>query len=204
MQTRTRRQREVLDFIVSYIKRHGYEPSYQLIARHLGVRSKAGIAMHVAALEEQGLLLRKRVNGSFRLEIVRSNGANGDDLQIEWLLNGSDEREEWELQPFSVPEFMLGGHAPSAMLAFRVPDDSMSERNIFEGDVVLIEGRSHCRDGDCVVVTVRRKETILRIFYRDGAKVELRAANDEFETMRLGGDKVKVHGVFRALLRFGN
>jgi repressor LexA len=194
----------VLDFIVSYIERHGYEPSYQLIARHLGVRSKAGIAKHVEALEEQGLLLRKRVNGSFRIEIVRSNGAGGDGAEVEWLLNGSDEREEWELKPFAVPEFMLVGHPPSAMLAFRVPDNSMSGRNICEGDVVLIERRSHCRDGDCIVVSVRGKETILRVFYRDGAKVELRAANEEFEVMRLGGDQVEVHGVFRGLLRFGN
>jgi SOS-response transcriptional repressor LexA len=51
--TRTRRQREVLDFIIRYIDNHGYEPSYQLIARELGVSSKAGIAKHIKALEEQ-------------------------------------------------------------------------------------------------------------------------------------------------------
>ena len=60
MPTRTRRQREVLDFIIRYIDGHGYEPSYQLIARELGVSSKAGIAKHIKALEEQGLLRRRR------------------------------------------------------------------------------------------------------------------------------------------------
>jgi repressor LexA len=56
MQPRTRRQKEVLDFIKRYIEKHGYEPSYQQIARHLGVSSKAGIARHIESLENQGFL----------------------------------------------------------------------------------------------------------------------------------------------------
>ena len=59
MQTRTRRQKEVLDFITRYIDSHGYEPSYQIIARHIGVSSKAGIAKHIRALEAQGCIARR-------------------------------------------------------------------------------------------------------------------------------------------------
>lgn len=69
MQPRTRRQKEVLEIITRYIKNHGYDPSYQQIARQLGVSSKAGIAKHVRALEEQGLLTRRRDGGKFNLEL---------------------------------------------------------------------------------------------------------------------------------------
>src|SRR5215218_6300647 len=83
--TRTRRQREVLDFIIKYIDGHGYEPSYQLIARELGVSSKAGIAKHIKALEEQGLLLRRRENGSFKLDVGRSETMAPSSFEINWL-----------------------------------------------------------------------------------------------------------------------
>ena len=52
----TRRQREILDFITQYIESHGARPSYQLIARHMGVSSKGGIARIVTDLEAQGFL----------------------------------------------------------------------------------------------------------------------------------------------------
>ena len=69
MQPRTKRQKEVFDYIKEYIERHGYEPSYQLIAWHLKGKSKAGIAKHIEALEAQGLLTRRRENNSFWLDL---------------------------------------------------------------------------------------------------------------------------------------
>jgi SOS-response transcriptional repressor LexA len=70
----TRRQREVLDFIVRYIDSHGYRPSYQVIARHLGLASRAGIARIVSDLEAQGFLKRQRTSGHFAITITH----NGD------------------------------------------------------------------------------------------------------------------------------
>lgn len=203
MHTRTRRQKEVLEFITRYIEGHGHEPSYQMIARHLGVRSKAGIAKHIAALETQGLLQRRREDGSFKLELSRNEPVTGLAFEIEWLQTKShdDELEEWERQPFTIPEFMLGGCAPSSLFAFRVPDDAMSGRNIIAGDVALIERRDFVRDGTCVVAAVKKKGVVLRNYYRDGSKIELRSANDAFEPMRFFADQIEIHGIFRGLLR---
>ena len=203
MPTRTRRQREVLDFIIRYIDGHGYEPSYQLIARELGVSSKAGIAKHIKALEEQGLLQRRRENGSFKLDIGRAESVAPSSFQIDWLDAGSNgtQPEDWQTAPFALPLFMLGELSPRSIRAFRIPDDAMSGKNICEGDVAIIETRSYLRDGDCAVVTIKRKETILRQYYREGSRIEMRPANDEYEVLRVPGEHVKIHGVFRCLLR---
>jgi repressor LexA len=201
--TRTRRQREVLDFIIRYIDGHGYEPSYQLIARELGVSSKAGIAKHIKALEEQGLLQRRRENGSFKLDIGRSEVVAPSSFEIKWLdapMNGS-QAELFESTSFTLPLFMLGDLSPKSVCAFRVTDDSMSGKNICEGDIAIIESRSYLRDGDCAVVTLKRKETILRQYYREGSQIEMRPDNDEYEVLRVPGEHVKIHGVFRCLLR---
>jgi len=203
MSTRTRRQREVLDFIIRYIDGHGYEPSYQLIARELGVSSKAGIAKHIKALEEQGLLQRRRENGSFKLDIGRSEVLTPSSFEIQWLdaaTNGF-EPEAWESEPFALPLFMLGELSPKSVRAYRVIDDAMSGKNICEGDVAIIETRSYLRDGDCAVVTIKRKDTVLRQYYREGSRIEMRPANDKYDVLRVAGEQVKIHGVFRCLLR---
>jgi len=203
MPTRTRRQREVLDFIVRYIDGHGYEPSYQLIARELGVSSKAGIAKHIKALEGQGLLQRRRENGTFRLDVGRPQTINPTSFEIEWLdatVNGG-EHQAAERIPFALPLFMLGEASPKSVRAFRVPDSAMEGKNICEGDIAIIETRSYLRDGDCAVVTIKRKDTLLRQYYRDGSRIEMRPANDSFEVLRVPGEHQKIHGVFRCLLR---
>lgn len=46
----------VYDFIKAYIRMHGVSPSYAVIAKALGLKSKANIHRIVHSLEEEGLL----------------------------------------------------------------------------------------------------------------------------------------------------
>ncbi|MBA2620145.1 MAG: repressor LexA [Acidobacteria bacterium] len=203
MQPRTRRQKEVLEFITHFVEKHGYEPSYQQIAWHLGVSSKAGIARHIKCLESQGLITRRRENGSFNLELRSSNEVSEAVCRIEWLDVPIENAfvEDWECETLYVPKFLLGFQTPERLRAFRVPNDSMIEENIREGDVALVEKRSFARDGDIVVALTENKRAVLKQFYREGAKIELRPANSSFVSIMLAADKVSVEGVFRGLLR---
>ena len=110
MQPRTKRQKEVLDFITRYVTKNGYKPSYQQIARQLGVSSKAGIARHIQALESQGLISRRRENGSFALELP-TNGVAADQVcKIELLdltyVDGI--AGDWIRSEVAIPKFMIG------------------------------------------------------------------------------------------------
>ena len=145
MQTRTRRQREVLDFITHYIEGHGHAPSYQTVARYLGVASKTAVGKHIRALEEQGLLHRQRSGKSFRLLIGRAKRVDVPENSIEWLppADGNGSGIGFETAPFSVPDFVLGDRNAENIFAFRMPDDGMAEKNIREGDIVLAEQGVH-------------------------------------------------------------
>jgi repressor LexA len=203
MQPRTRRQKEVLEIITRYIKNHGYEPSYQQIARQLGVASKAGIAKHIKSLEEQGFLSRRRDNGKFNLELRPEDFMTKLVSEIEWLDVPRDENlmDDWETDALFVPKFMLGFQEEERIKAFRVTNDSMLEEHILEGDVVLIEKRSYARDGDIVVAIVDNKRTVLKQYFRSGAKVELRPANPRYDSIILTADKVSIQGVLHSVLR---
>jgi repressor LexA len=203
MQTRTRRQKEVLDFIARYIDSHGYEPSYQVIARHIGVSSKAGIAKHIKALEAQGCLMRRVEGRGF--SIAAPNEANGSDsiIKVRWLdvPDGDERSEDWPRSAFTVPRFLLGSKFDGSVFAYRVPDDSMAEKNICEDDIALIEERSFVRDGDVVIALIKKRQAVMRIYYRDGSKVELRTAADPPEVLKFPSEVVEIRGVFRAMLR---
>lgn len=203
MQPRTKRQREVFEYVNSFIEERGYEPSYQQIARHFQIASKSAIAKHIAALERQGLILRVRENGSFGLQIRPKNSLAAAVCEIEWLAVPPDENftEDWEENSLFIPRFLIGFYQPEKICAFRVRNDSMLEENICEGDVALIEKRAFARDGDCVVAVIEKKRIVLKQFYRDSAHIELRPANKNYSIIRLTADKVQIKGVFRALLR---
>jgi repressor LexA len=204
MHAQTRRQREVLDFITRYIDSHGYRPSYQVIARHMGVSSRAGIARIVHDLEAQGLLTRRRENGHFYIDLGENVAAAGG-ITLEWLDVPTDNRsrEPWLAAPFMVPPFLLGAHSPERVRAFLVPDDAMRGENICEDDVALIELRQFPRDGERVAAVISKASAVLRKYYRSGSNIELHASTGEKdpEVIRLPADQIEVKGVFRGLLR---
>ena len=203
MQARTRRQKEVFDYIKQYIEKYGNEPSYQMIARHLGVSSKAGIARHIQALETQGLIKRRRENGSFWLDLGQEDVKSKAVCEIEWLDIPKFETfvEDWESEPLFVPRFLLGYQEPERLRAFRVPDDAMRDKQICEGDVALVEKRDYARDGDIVVALIEKKSVVFNQFFRLGSHIELRSAGEICEPVKLPANKIEILGIYQCLLR---
>lgn len=202
MQTRTKRQRDILEFIEHFIDGHGYEPSYQMIARHFGLSSKAGIARHIYALERQGALIRRRIGGSFQLELTPTRSDPSASLDIEWLeINDTDNVIGRSREPISVPGFMLGDRASGDFFAFEVADNALAERGILENDIAIIEKRGHARDGDCVLAEAGDAGFVLRVYYRHGSEIELRPQNPDFPSIFVSSDITAVRGLFRGLLR---
>ena len=65
----TKKQRELLAFIDSFIKGNNYGPSYREIMRALGYKSVSTVAVHVDGLIRAGYL-RKKDNSARSIEVV--------------------------------------------------------------------------------------------------------------------------------------
>src|ERR1700689_5936065 len=65
----TKKQRELMSFIESFIAEHGYSPSYREIMSGLNYTSVATVALHVNSLIKRGHL-RKRDHSARSLEVV--------------------------------------------------------------------------------------------------------------------------------------
>jgi len=201
MRPRTKRQREILDFINEFVDSHGHDPSYSQIALSIGVSSKSGVAKHIRALEELGLITRRRSNGRFRLELNRQETVEELISRIDWLkLPESIAAEDSEDQ-LLVPTSMTGGLSSSRLRGYRVRDNRMRDDHIVKGDIALIELREFTRDRDCVLATIKDSDVLLCNYRRDGANIQFIPANDQHERQSYVADEVNIHGVFRGLLR---
>lgn len=201
MRPRTKRQREILEYINGFVESHGHDPSYSQIALYIGVRSKSGIGKHIAALEQQGLLARRREGGHFRLELHPHETLEQMTCHVEWL--ELPEADEGFVPDFDliIPKFMTGFLEPQKLRAFVVPNDAMLDEQIREGDIALIEKKSFARDGDRVVAAVPGMEPIIAKYHRKGPDIHLNPANENYDSIQIPADTVTVLGIYRGLLR---
>lgn len=203
MQPRTKRQKEVLDYITQFVDRNGYEPSYQQIARQLGVRSKGGIQRHIMALEGQGLILRRRVNGSFGIELPArkidpGTGTNFEITELEEADGNFVETHSWTT---FLPKFITGDTPASDIFGLKMPDDSLADKHICEGDVLVFERRSYGSRGEIVAVRLVKDRLAIGQYYHHGRETEIRPANSDFESKMFEADKISILGVLRGLIR---
>ncbi|MEK7059190.1 MAG: hypothetical protein AAB971_00300 [Patescibacteria group bacterium] len=68
----TKKQKELLGFIETFIAEHGYSPSYREIMAGLNYTSVATVALHVNSLIKRGHL-RKRDHSARSLEVVSAS-----------------------------------------------------------------------------------------------------------------------------------
>ena len=69
----SKKQRELLSFIETFISGHGYGPSYREIMRALNYKSVSTVAIHINGLIAKGHLI-KRDRSARSLEVVTKTG----------------------------------------------------------------------------------------------------------------------------------
>ena len=208
MLPRTQRQKEILDYITRFLERHGYVPSYAQIARQFGVKSRATIAKHIAALERRGLIVREHEDGSFALNVKVEDSSSESLVEVRLLGHiaaGAPLEVVEDEERIPVPRFLLGRVKPDRVYALKVKGDSMIDEHICDGDIALIENRTDARDGEIVVaLLIEENQATLKRMYRRGLNIELQPANSQLQPFTVPAHQVRVQGIFRGLLRPSN
>ncbi len=70
----TRRQKQVLDFLMDFINHKGYSPSFEEIGHGLDLSSLATVHKHLQTLEKKGFI-RRGYNQSRSVEVVAVPGS---------------------------------------------------------------------------------------------------------------------------------
>lgn len=202
----TRRQKEVLDFILRFLEENGYSPSYEEVAGGLGLASLATVHKHILALEAKGYL-RRGFNQSRSLEVSpkyveearRQRAAVRYEVPLAGRIAAGAPVEAYEgAETLNFADFV--GHRDT--FALQVRGESMIDDHILDGDYVLIERTTEVSDGDVVVALVDGAETTLKRYYREpGGMVRLQPANAAMVPIYLPAERVQIQGRLLAVLR---
>lgn len=206
----TRRQKEVLDFIVGFVEENGYSPSYEELARGLNLASVATVHKHIEALESRGYL-RRSFNQSRSVEVsskyVQERRKSQQAHQAQQLLGVPLAGRIAAGRPVEAVEgrdtLQFGDFTGTGeTYALEVAGDSMIDDHICSGDFVLIDKTKEANAGDIVVALVDGMETTLKRFYREpSGQVRLQPANSSMEPIVVDAARVQIQGRLLAVMR---
>jgi repressor LexA len=197
----TRRQKEILDFIESFLDAHGYSPSFEEIAEEFGFRSLATVHEHLSNLEAKGYI-RKSYNESRSIELARTEfRLAAVELPLLGRVAAGEPIEAIEeREMLAVPEEMVGARGEHYVL--RVRGDSMIDEHIRDGDYVVVQSRQTAHNGEMVIALVDGENATMKKYYRDGnGRVRLQPANSQVSPLLYPEDRVRVQGIVVGILR---
>lgn len=201
----TKRQEDVLDYIKKYIVEHGYPPATREIGAALGLSSPATVHTHLKRLEDAGYI--KKTNSKFRtIEILVDNEyeqKNDDLVKVPLLgkitcgspIEAIETPDEW----FTLPASLIP--AKETVFTLRASGESMINKGIYDGDVVIVQKQKVARNGDIVVAMTMDNEVTLKTFYKENDHIRLQPENDTMEPIYLDNCYIlgKAIGLYRSL-----
>lgn len=205
----TKRQKQVLDFLVEFTEGNGYSPSYEEIAQKLDLASLATVHKHVSALEAKHYLKRSynqsrslevssRYVQDYRRQREQTSPALGVPL-LGRIAAGMPVESFGSSEKLQFADF-TGGDGNT--YALEVRGDSMIDDHICSGDFVLVERTDSVKDGDIVVALVNGTETTLKRFYREpDGSIRLQPANSGMQPIYVPAAALEIQGHVLAVLR---
>ena len=192
-------QQLVLDFIEERSANGESPPTYREICERFGYKSPKAASDHVAALERKGLVTRNK-GRSRGLRSVRQR----DGIPVLGTIVAGMPRVGFPESDrrLALDPAAYGIKNRSHAFALKVSGDSMVGRQIFHGDIVLLEHEATPQNGDIVAALIDNEST-LKTFVRKGNKVWLHAENPRYPDLLPALD-LEIQGVARAVIRFLN
>jgi repressor LexA len=206
----TERQRQILDFLTSYLDAHGYPPTVREIGEAVGLASPSTVHAHLANLERAGLIKRDPTKPR-ALELTdRMRSQPAEDVHrlplVGEIAAGSPLLADQNVQEYlAVPDMLARGDGEEFLL--RVKGDSMINAGILDGDIVVVHRQSDARNGEIVVALAGQDEradeaeATVKRFFREGGRVRLQPENDALDPIYAEYVQIlgAVTGVFRKL-----
>jgi len=196
----TKRQKEIFDFIGTYLSKHGYPPTVREIGKAVGLHSSSTVHAHLSKLESLGVLKRDPSKPrALEVMVQRAKKAvrpTGLPL-VGQVAAGSPILAEENIEDYLEVPDVVGGEDGDYIL--RVRGESMQDAGILEGDFVVVRPTERARDSEIVVALVGDEEATVKRFFREKDQVRLQPENKSMKPIRSRDVRVlgRVVGVFR-------
>ena len=202
MQTLTKKQEAVLNFIEEYQLKSGRSPTIKEMKEHFQVSSDNSIIKHVKALADKGFIqkddtprgikplkkLQEKLNAKpSSLPLLGFIPAGGPILTEEyvhgWMDIGMDNIKD-----------------PKKSFLLRVRGDSMIDAGVYDNDIIIASASIEPKNQDIVVALVDNENTVKRYVKKRGHRPFLKPENKKFRKIYPVNELI-IQGVVTGLIR---
>jgi repressor LexA len=204
--TLTKRQKEVLDYLVGFLNKNGYSPSFEEIANSLKLTSLATVHKHLSTLEKKGFI-RRGYNQSRSIEVMQLPKPIREQVLERHVVElplagriaaGRPLEAVEEHETISLADFARGQNT----YVLQVQGESMRDDHILDGDFIVVEQTQVANPGEIVVALVGEDQATVKRFYREpGGKIRLQPANSQMSPIIVQATDVKIQGRVVGVLR---
>ena len=200
-QTSSERQKEIFQYIKSFLLEKGYPPSVREIGKAVGLKSSSTVHGYLSRLEENGMIKRDPTKPR-AIDILDEKpwGKNVAVPLVGTVTAGMPIFAEDNVQDvYSFPQNLLGTADKTFML--KVSSESMINAGIYDGDFVMVRQQDSANDGDIVVALVDKEGATVKRIYREKDCFRLQPENDTMKPFYEKDVNVlgKVIGIYRQM-----
>lgn len=191
----TEKQKKCIEFIQYFTEINGFPPSIREIARGMGVSSPATVKGMIDRLIEKGLIKRDALKAR-GLELT--NRITGIPL-VGNIKAGTPILSEEHIENFIQIQTPLK-YCPDCFF-LRVDGDSMQNKGILHGDLVMIKPETQIQSGDIAAFRLNGEVT-LKTFIQHPESIYLQPENDQYAPIPVtANDDFQIIGKMVSLIR---
>ena len=181
----TKKQKQIFDYIKKFIKENGYSPSIPEIGKRFKLANST-IHEHIENLKEKGYLNKdnykaRSINLFEKKEFVS--------ITILGMISAGQQIEMFEQrnESIAVPKTKIKPN--QNYFGLKVVGDSMIEKNINDGDIVLVKQQNTTNSGEKIIALIDDNETTLKTFYKEKNHIRLQPGNKMMKPIIIERDR---------------
>lgn len=204
----TEKQKDILNFIETYIEEFGYPPSIRDIQNNCDISSTSVVKYNLDRLQEKGLMNR---DSEISRSISLTNSEKSQIIKVPVLgtiTAGQPfpmvEDSRWdvdELESIDLPDNF--SYIEDKIFALKVSGYSMVDALIGDGDTIILEKTNKALNGEMVAAKINSEnETTLKRIFIEGNNTRLQPENPLMESMYFPSKDVSILGKVVAVWRY--
>ena len=204
----TEKQKDILNFIETYIEEFGYPPSIRDIQNNCDISSTSVVKYNLDRLQEKGLMNR---DSEISRSISLTNSEKSQTIKVPVLgtiTAGQPfpmvEDSRWdvdELESIDLPDNF--SYIEDKIFALKVSGYSMVDALIGDGDTIILEKTNKALNGEMVAAKINSEnETTLKKIFIEGNNTRLQPENPLMDSMYFPSKDVSILGKVVAVWRY--
>ncbi|MQG24017.1 MAG: repressor LexA [SAR202 cluster bacterium] len=204
----TDKQKDILNFIETYIEEFGYPPSIRDIQNNCDISSTSVVKYNLDRLQEKGLMNR---DSEISRSISLTNSEKSQTIKVPVLgtiTAGQPfpmvEDSRWdvdELESIDLPDNF--SYIEDKIFALKVSGYSMVDALIGDGDTIILEKTNKALNGEMVAAKINSEnETTLKRIFIEGNNTRLQPENPLMDSMYFPSKDVSILGKVVAVWRY--